>query len=63
MEPFKPLDNEEADLMRSIEAGEWQPVKGVDLENYRKAANVTLRRLGARRSDSGNEGLLDSRSK
>ncbi|MCX6583993.1 MAG: hypothetical protein NT166_27785 [Candidatus Aminicenantes bacterium] len=33
---FQPLDQEEKDLMESIEKGEWQPVK--NLEREKKAA-------------------------
>ena len=38
---FQPLDQEEKDLMESIEKDEWQPVKNLDQE--RKAAIQTAR--------------------
>ena len=43
-EKVKPLDKEEADLIRSIEADEWVPAKDVDLEVYREAARATARK-------------------
>ena len=43
-EKVKPLDEEEADLIRSIEADEWVPAKDVDLEVYREAARATGRK-------------------
>lgn len=43
-EKVKPLDEEEADLIRSIEADEWVPAKDVDLEVYREAALATARK-------------------
>lgn len=43
-EKVKPLDEEEADLIRSVEAGEWVPAKDVDLEFYREAARATARK-------------------
>jgi predicted DNA binding CopG/RHH family protein len=38
---FQPLDQEEKDLMESIEKGEWQPVKNLDQE--KEAAIQTAR--------------------
>lgn len=38
---FQPLDQEEKELMESIEKEEWQPVKNLDLE--KKAAIQTAR--------------------
>jgi len=39
-----PFDQEEAELIRSVEAGEWVPAKEVDLEIYRDAARATARK-------------------
>ena len=33
---FKPIDNEESDLMKSLETDEWRPVK--DFKQQKKAA-------------------------
>ena len=43
---FKPLDQEEKDLMESIERDEWQPVKNFDLEKTKamEAARNTLKK-------------------
>lgn len=38
----QPFDEEEAELIRSVEAGEWVPAKDVNLEVYREAARQTL---------------------
>jgi len=35
---FKPVDQEEKDLMESIERDEWQPVKDVEREKTKAAA-------------------------
>ena len=43
-EDVVPFDDEEAELIRSVEAGEWGPVKDADLEKYRDAARATLRK-------------------
>jgi predicted DNA binding CopG/RHH family protein len=41
---FKPIDQEEEDLMKSIERDEWQPVKNIDQEREKaiEAARNTL---------------------
>ena len=43
---FKPLDEEEKDLMESIERDEWQPVKNFDAEKEKAvtAARNTLKK-------------------
>ena len=43
---FKPIDQEEKDLMKSIERDEWQPVKKFDQENEKAiaAARNTLKK-------------------
>ena len=41
---FKPIDQEEKDLMESIERDEWQPVKNFDQER-RKAIEVARNTL------------------
>ena len=43
---FKPIDQEEKDLMESIELGEWQPVKNIDQEKEKAiaAARNTLKK-------------------
>jgi predicted DNA binding CopG/RHH family protein len=43
---FKPLDQEEKDLMESIERDEWQPVKNFDREKTKaiEAARNTLKK-------------------
>ena len=43
---FKPLDEEEKDLMESIERDEWQPVKNFDEEKEKAvtAARNTLKK-------------------
>ena len=43
---FKPLDQEEKDLMESVERGEWQPVKNIteEKEKAMKAARNTLKK-------------------
>ncbi|MEA3231250.1 MAG: antitoxin [Thermodesulfobacteriota bacterium] len=43
---FKPIDQEEKDLMESIEHDEWQPVKNIDQEKERAiaAARNTLKK-------------------
>ena len=43
---FKPIDQEEKDLMESIERGEWQPVKNIDQEKEKAiaAARNTLKK-------------------
>lgn len=43
---FKPLDQEEKDLMESIERDEWQPVRDFDRERKKavEAARNTLRK-------------------
>jgi len=43
---FKPIDQEEKDLMSSIENDEWQPVKNIDQENEKAvaAARNTLKK-------------------
>jgi len=43
---FKPIDQEEKDLMESIECDEWQPVKNVDQEKEKviAAARNTLKK-------------------
>ena len=35
---FKPIDQEEKDLMESIERDEWQPVKNIDQEKEKAMA-------------------------
>ena len=43
---FKPIDQEEIDLMESIERDEWQPVKNIDQEKEKAiaAARNTLKK-------------------
>jgi predicted DNA binding CopG/RHH family protein len=43
---FKPIDQEEKDLMESIERDEWQPVKNFDRERKKaiEAARNTLKK-------------------
>jgi len=43
---FKPIDQEEEDLMESIERDEWQPVKNIDQEKEKaiEAARNTLKK-------------------
>ena len=43
---FKPIDQEEKDLMESIERDEWQPVKNIDQEREKAmaAARHTLKK-------------------
>jgi len=43
---FKPIDQEEKELMESIERDEWQPVKNIDQEKQKAiaAARNTLRK-------------------
>jgi len=43
---FKPIDQEEKDLMKSIERDEWQPVKNIDQEREKAiaAARNTLKK-------------------
>ncbi len=43
---FKPIDQEEKDLMESIERDEWQPVKNIDQEREKAiaAARNTLKK-------------------
>jgi len=43
---FKPLDQEEKDLMESVERGEWQPVKNIteEKEKAMSAARNTLKK-------------------
>ncbi len=43
---FKPIDQEEEDLMESIERDEWQPVKNIDQERQKaiEAARNTLKK-------------------
>ena len=43
---FKPLDQEEEDLMESIERGEWQPAKNITEEKEKAmlAASNTLKK-------------------
>ena len=43
---FEPIDQEERDLMESIERDDWQPVKGLDQEREKAmaAARNTLRK-------------------
>ena len=43
---FKPIDQEEADLMESIERDEWRPVKDIDQEKKKAlvAARNTLKK-------------------
>ncbi len=43
---FKPLDQEEKDLMESVERGEWQPVKNIaeEKEKAMLAARNTLKK-------------------
>ena len=43
---FKPIDQEEKDLMSSIENDEWQPVKNIDQEKEKAiaAARNTLKK-------------------
>jgi predicted DNA binding CopG/RHH family protein len=43
---FKPIDQEEEDLMESIERNEWQPVKNIDQEREKavEAARNTLKK-------------------
>ena len=43
---FKPTDQEEKDLMESIERDEWQPVKNIDQEREKaiEAARNTLKK-------------------
>ena len=46
MDPFKPLDEEEKDLMESIEKGEWAPLEGrekeKEIKKLRQAARNTF---------------------
>ena len=46
MDPFKPLDEEERDLMESIEKDEWIPLEGPEkereIEKLRRAARNTF---------------------
>ena len=46
MDPFKPLDEEEKDLMESIEKDEWIPLEGPEnereIEKLRRAARNTF---------------------
>jgi hypothetical protein len=44
---FKPIDQEEKDLMDSIKNDEWQPVKNIDQEkeNVVAAARNTLKKV------------------
>ena len=46
MDPFKPLDKEERDLMESIEKDEWSPLEGPEkkreTEKLRNAAKNTF---------------------
>ena len=37
---FKPIDQEEKDLMSSIENDEWQPVKNIDQEKEKTVATA-----------------------
>ncbi len=37
---FMPIDQEEKDLMESIERDEWQPVKNIDLEKEKAIASA-----------------------
>jgi predicted DNA binding CopG/RHH family protein len=43
---FKPIDQEEEDLMESIEREEWQPVKDIDQEREKaiEAARNTMKK-------------------
>ncbi len=43
---FKPIDQEEKDLMESIDRDEWQPVKNIDQEKEKAiaAARNTLKK-------------------
>jgi len=43
---FKPLDQEEKDLMESVERGEWQPIKNISEEKEKAmiAARNTLKK-------------------
>ena len=43
---FEPIDQEEKDLMESIDRGEWQPVKNLDQERKKavEAARNTLKK-------------------
>jgi predicted DNA binding CopG/RHH family protein len=43
---FKPLDQEEKDLMDSVERGEWQPIKNITEEKEKAmlAARNTLKK-------------------
>lgn len=43
---FKPIDQEEKDLMESIDRNEWQPVKNIDQERKKaiQAARNTLKK-------------------
>ncbi len=43
---FEPIDQEEKDLMESIECGEWQPVKDINQEKEKAiaAARNTLKK-------------------
>ena len=43
---FKPIDQEEKDLMESIERGEWRPVKNINQEKEKAiaAARNTLKK-------------------
>jgi len=45
-ETFRPIDQQEKDLMESIERDEWQPVKNFDLERDKaiEAARNTLKK-------------------
>ena len=44
---FKPIDQEEKELMESIERDEWQPVKNLDQEKEKAvaAARNTLKKI------------------
>jgi len=43
---FKPIDQEEKDLMESIERDEWQPIKNIDQEREKaiESARNTLKK-------------------
>jgi len=54
---FKPIDQEEKDLMASIESNEWQPVKNFDRE--RKKAMEAARNTLCGSALSGSQSLPD----
>jgi len=61
---FKPIDQEEKDLMESIERDEWQPVKNIDQEKEKAiAAAKYLEKRKAYKSSSYSKGLSSNSDK